>query len=249
MPYDNPQYILHSAPDQLPFSFRIFPNGDLLGTVVANGQESGTILLKVDQSASNILEYYTNLLTEAAFAETSESYSYQVFFPPEESGATFCSEQGIAVFLEIFELEDGLKDVRLHYTFDDQVIEHTTCGQPILEIEDFPFPHLTAPPDSVVLGGGRGGGGGGMSTRQGPMGYIAEIVINSDSSLELVYDHYEDLLVAEGWVLLHQNSTGDYFESNWDFGFYETRSWLARLTASVGETPDQYTITLRAISP
>jgi len=249
MPYNNPQYILHSVPDQLPFSFSVLPNGNLLGTVVATGQKSGTILLEVDQSASDILEYYTTLLTDATFSNTSEGHSYQVFFPPEESGATFCGEQGIAVFLEIFELEDGLKDVRLHYTSDDQVVEHTTCGQPILDIQNFPFPHLAAPHNSLVLEGGGGGGGSGKDTRQGPMGYLAEIVIVSDNSLESVYNHYKDLLVAQGWILLNQDSIDDSFESNWDFGFYETRSWLARLTVSVGEAPNQYVIKLRAISP
>jgi hypothetical protein len=247
--YDEPLYILHSVPEQLPFPFGILPNGKLLGTVLANGQKSGTILLEVDQNASDILEYYTNLLTDVAFSDINESHNYQVFFPPEESGATFCSEQGIAIFLEIFGLENGLKDVRLHYTSDAQVIEHTTCGQPTLDIENFPFPHLTAPPNSSVLGGGGGGGGSGKDTRQGSMGYLAEITINSDDSLEAVYNHYKDLLVAQGWILLNQNSTDRYFECNWDFGFYETRSWLARLTVSVGESPNQYIIILRAISP
>jgi hypothetical protein len=249
MPYDNPRYILHAVPDQLPFPFIAPNNGELLGSVEAHGHESGTILLKVDQSASDILEYYTNLLTDAAFTNTSESHSYQVFFPPEENGATFCSEQGIAVFLEIFELEDGLKDVRLHYTTDNKVIEQTTCGQPILAIEDFPFPYLAAPPNSTALGGSGGGGGSGQDARKGSMGYSAEIEINSDDNLELVYNHYVDLLAAEGWILLNQSPTEYSFESSWDFGFYETRSWLARLIVSTGDSPNQYIIKLRAISP
>ncbi len=249
MPYDNPRYLLHSVPDQLPFSFVASAGGELLGTVEDSGHESGTILLKTDQSVSDILAYYTNLLAGAALTNASESRSYQVFFPPDESGATFCGDQGVAVFLEIFELGDGLKDVRLHYTIDNEVIGKTTCGEPILDIEDFPFPYLEAPPNSVVVGSAGGGGGGGSGTRKGPMGYSVEVEINSDDSLEAVYNHYIDLLSAEGWILLDQSSTGNSFESNWDFGFYETRSWLARLIASAGDAPNQYIIKLHAISP
>lgn len=249
MPYDDPQYLLRSVPDQLPFSFIASTDGELLGTVEDSGHKSGTILLKTDQSASDILAYYTNLLAGAALTNTSESRSYQVFFPPDVSGATFCGDQGVAVFLDIFESGDGFKDVRLHYTIDNEVIEHTTCGQPILDIEDFPFPYLEAPPNSVVVGGGGGGGGGRSGTRKGPMGYAVEVEINSDDSLEAVYNHYIDLLAAEGWILLDQSSTENAFESNWDFGFYESRSWLARLIASAGDAPNQYIIKLQAISP
>lgn len=250
MPYDQPRYLPNAVPDQLPFSFRAYPNGDLLGTVEAGGQESGTILQKVNQSASEILEYYTQLLTEAAFTNTSESHSYQVFFPPEESGATFCGDQGAAVILEMFDFEDGSKDVRLHYSTDDAAIKRTTCGQPVLAIEDFPFPHLAAPPNASVMGGGGGGGGGGgAGTRPGPMGYMVSIEINSGDSLEFVNNHYVDLLTAEGWILLSQSSSEASIESNWDFGFYETRSWLARLITSVGDAPNQYLIRLLAISP
>lgn len=249
MPYDNPRYILNSVPAQLPFSFKAPANGNLLGTVESIGHESGTILLGVDRSAGDILEYYTNLLADAAFSNTSESRSYQVFFQPEGSGATFCSEQGVAVFLEIFESEDGFKDVRLHYTTDDEVIERSTCSQQLLAIEDFPFPYLAAPPNSSVVEGRGGGGGSGTETRKGPMGYSVETVINSDDSLELVYSHYVDLLAAQGWNMLNQSSSEYSLESNWDFGFYETRSWLARLVVSVGDTPNQYIIELRAISP
>lgn len=249
MPYDNPRYILHSVPDNLPFSFDVPADVDLLGTVEADGHESGTILLKVDQTQSDILENYTNLLTDAAFTSTSESHNYQVFFPPDENGATFCGEQGVAVILEIFESDDGSKDVRIHYTSDDEVLERTTCGQQILTVEDFPFPHLAAPPNSSVVGGGGGGGGSGSGTHKGPMSYSAEIVINSEDSLESVYNHYVDLLAAEGWLLLNQSSNEYSLKSDWDFGFYDTRSWLAHLDASVGEAPNKYIIKLRAISP
>jgi len=249
MPYHNPRYFLHSVPDQLPFSFSAPPNGDLLGTVEADGHESGTILVKVDQSTSDILEYYTDLLTGAGYSNTSESYNYHVFFPPEENGATFCSEHGVAIILEIFDSDDGLKDVRLHYTNDKDVIKRTTCSQPILAIEDFPFPYLAAPPNSIVVGGGGGGGGSGTETRRGPMGYSAKIVINSDDSLESVYNHYVNMIATEGWILLSQSSTENSFESSWDFGFYEIRSWLAHLIASAGDAPNQYVIELRAISP
>lgn len=249
MPYDNPRYILHSVPGELPFSFDVPADVDLLGTVEADGHESGTILLKVDQTKRDILEDFTNSLTDAAFTSTSESHNYQVFFPPEENGATFCGKQGVAVILEIYESDDGSKDVRLHYTVDDKALERTTCGQQILTIEDFPFPHLAAPPNSSVVGGGGGGGGGGSGTRKGPMGYTAKIVINSEDSLESIYNHYVDLLAAEGWLLLNQSSNGYPLKSDWDFGFYKTRSWLAHLEASVGEDSNQYIIELSGISP
>lgn len=249
MPYDNPRYILNSVPDQLPFSFEISSQGDLLGTVEDGGHASGTILLQINQNSSKILQYVTFLLAGAAFSNTRESHSYQVFFPPDENGATFCREQDVAIILEIFNLENELKDVRLHYTSDSDVIERTTCGQPILAIEDFPFPHLAAPPNSLDLGGGGGGGGGGNDVRKGPMGYIASINISTDDSLESIFTHYADLLAAEEWKLLNQSSTGNSIESNWDFGFYETRSWLGRLVASVGDAPNHYIIELYAISP
>jgi hypothetical protein len=249
MPYNNPRYLIHQVPDQLPISFIAPANGELFGTVEADGHESGTILMKVDQSASDILEYYTHLFTGAGYSDASKSYNYQVFFPPEENGATFCSEQGVAIILEIFDSEDGLKDVRLHYTTDKDVIERTTCGQPILAIEDFPFPYLAAPPNSIVVGGGGGGGGSGTETRRGPLGYSAKIVINSDDSLESVYNHYVDMIAAEGWILLSQSSTEHSLESSWDFGFYEIRSWLAHLITSAGDAPNEYVIELRAVSP
>jgi hypothetical protein len=249
MPYENPQYFVNAVPDQLPFSFIAPPNSDLLGAVEDGGHQSGTVLLKSDQSTNEILDYYTNLLTEAEFSNARESRSYRVFFPPAGDGAAFCGEQGAAVFLEIFENDAGSKDVRLSYTTDTNVIERTTCGQPILAIEDFPFPYLEAPANASVIGGGGGGGGGGKDTRQGTMGYMAQTVIDSEDSLEIVYQHYADLLAAEGWVLLSQSPAKNSLESSWDFGFYETRSWLARLTASPGDTPNQYIISLRAISP
>ena len=250
MPYDNPHYVLQSVPDQLPFSFVVPFGGELLGSIEDSGHMSGTILLKIDQNASDIQKNFTALLTDAAFTDSSTRSRYQVFFPPEENGATFCSEEGVAVILEIFEFEDGSKDVRLHYTIDSEVIERTTCGQPIRVVEDFPFPQLSAPSDSSIIGGGAGGGGGEKEeVRKGLMGYSTEIVINSNDSLDFVHAHYRKMLLAEGWKLLNQSLTENSYTSDWDFGFYKTRSWLARLIVSVGEAPNQYTIELRAISP
>jgi len=250
MPYEHPRYILHSVPDELPFSFVVPAGGELLGTVEDTRHASGTILLKSDQSASDILEHFTNVLTVSTLTNTSESHSYQVFFPPADNGATFCSERGVAVILEIFEFEDGLKDVRLHYTMDSEVIDYTACGQAIVEIEDFRFPHLVAPPNASVVGGGGGGGGGEADeTRTGLIGYSVEVVIDSNDDLEFVYSHYRNMLSAEGWILLSQSLSEYSYTSDWDFGFYKTRSWLARLIVSVGEAPNQYVIELRAISP
>jgi hypothetical protein len=249
MPYEQPEYILHSVPEELPFFFVLPAGGELLGAVEDTGQARGTILLKSDQSASDILEHFTNLLMDSTFTSTSESHRYQVFFPPEENGATFCSEQGTAVILEIFELEDGLKDVRLHYAMDGEAIKYTACGQPMVELEDFRFPYLSAPPNASVAGGGGGGGGKEEGTRPGLMGYSVEIVINSTDDLDFVADHYKNLLSVEGWTLLNQSLSEHSYTSDWDFGFYETRSWLARLIVSAGDAPDQYTIELRAISP
>ena len=252
MPYENPKYILDSVPENLPFIFIVPPKGELLGTVEDNDHESGTILLIVDQNASDILEYYTSLFTDSSFTDTSDVYSYQVFFPSEGSGATFCGEQNSAILLKIYNLEDGLKDVRLHYSTDKEVINRTTCSQPILVIEDFLFPYLPAPPNSLSVGGIKGGGGGGSKqgdSRMGPVGYSAEIEIVTDDSLELVHNHYLDLLIAQGWTLISQSSTAESFESSWDFGYYETRSWLARLTVSTEDVPNQLHIELRAISP
>jgi hypothetical protein len=252
MPYQNPKFILNSVPDHLPFTFIASSDGELLGTVEDNDHESGTILQIINQSTSDILEYYTRLLTDSSFANTHDIYSHQVFFPSEGSDATFCREQDSAIFLKIYDLEGGLKDVRLHYTTDKEVIKHTTCDQPILAIEDFPFPYLPAPPNSSSVGGIRGGGGGGG--RQGvlhasPLGYLSEIEIITDDSLEVVQNHYLDLLVAEGWTLISQSSTSESLESSWDFGYYETRSWLARLTVSIGDVSNQFYIELRTISP
>jgi len=249
MPYDNPIYILYSIPEDLPFSFTVPNNGELLGTVEDHEHQSGTILLKIEQPPKDILAYFTNLLAGAALTNINESLRYQVFFPPDENGATFCHEQSIAVILEIFELENGFNDVRLHYTTDDQVIANTTCGQPILDIGDFPFPYLAAPSNSSVTGGGGGGGGGKTGTIPGAQGYSVEVTINSDDNLKTICDHYADLLASEGWLLLNQSSTENSWESNWDFGYYETRSWLARLTVSANEIPNQYTIQLQAVSP
>ncbi len=252
MPYENPIYFLDSVPDHLPFPYITSSEGKLLGTVEDGDHESGTILLIVDQSASDILAYYTGLLTDSSFTNANDSNSYQVFFPSEGSGATFCNEQDSAIILKIYDLGDGLKDVRLHYTTDKDVIKHTTCGQVILTIEDFPFPYLPAPPNCSNVEGSRGGGGGGGGqgdSRIGPLGYIAEIVISTDDSLESIHHHYMDLLAAEGWVLINKSSTTESFESSWDFGYYETRSWLARLIVSTSEVPNQFHIELRAVSP
>jgi hypothetical protein len=252
MPYENPKTILDSVPDPLPFTFIAPSEGELLGTVEDHDRESGTILLMVDQSASDILAYYTNLLTDSSFADTRDSHSHQVFFPSEGSGATFCRDQDSAIVLKINNLEDGLKDVRLHYTTDQEVIQHTTCGQSILALEDFPFPYLPAPPSASNAGDSWGGGGGGGRqgvSHAGPLGYASEMAIITDDSLEGVNNHYVDLLVAEGWILINQSSTSESFESHWDFGYYETRSWLARLTVSIGDVPSQFHIELRAISP
>jgi hypothetical protein len=247
--YEHAEYIVQAVPAGLPFSFAVPPRGELLGSVEDAKHTNGTILLQSDQSANAILEYFTNLFTDSTLTDTSKSHSYQVFFPPEGNSATFCSERGVAVILEIFDLEEGLKDVRLHYTMDHDVIASTTCGQPVLEIEDFPFPRLVAPPNSSVLGGGGGGGGGEEETTHGLMGYSVEMLLDSSDDLEFVHNHYRDMLSAEGWILLNQNAADDSYISDWDFGFYKTRSWLARLIVSAGETPNQYKIELRAISP
>lgn len=250
VPYEHPDYIVQSVPNELPFSFAVPPGGQLLGTVEDTGRASGTILLKSDQANSLILEYFTDLLTPSALTDTSQSHDYHVFFPPEGNGATFCGERGVAVILEIFESEEGLKDVRLHYTMDRDMIASTTCGQPVLELEDFPFPRLLAPPNASVLGGGGGGGGGEEETaRRGLMGYSAEVLIASRDNLEFIHNHYKDMLSAEGWILLNENASEYSYSSDWDFGFYRTRSWLARLIVSVDETSNQYKIELRAISP
>jgi hypothetical protein len=252
MPYENPKTILDSTPDHLPFTFIAPSEGELLGTVEDIDHESGTILLIVDQSASDVLEYFTRLLTDSSFANTRDIYSHQVFFPSDGSGATFCREQDSAISLEIYDLEGGLKDVRLHYTTDMEVIKQTTCGQPILAIEDFTFPYLPAPHNSSIVEGSKGGGGGGGrqgGLHAGPLEYTSEIVIITDESLEWVQNHYLDLLAAEGWTLINQSSTPELFESSWDFGYYDTRSWLARLTVSIGDVPNQFHIELRAISP
>lgn len=251
MPYENPRYILQSVPDRLPFSLVVPAGGELLGTIEDTGQTSGTILLKLDQSVPDILTYFTDLLTDSAFASPGTRYNYRVFFPPEEQGATYCSERGAAILLEIFELENGSKDVRLHYTLDRDLIEQTTCSQPIAAIGDFPFPHLPAPSASSIAGGGGGGGGGGEEEqiRNGLMGYSAETVIHSDDSLYSVDSHYRNMLAAEGWTLLGQDLSEHSYTSDWDFGFYKTRSWLARLIVSAGEAPNQYRVELRAVSP
>ena len=252
MPYNSPRYIPGSVPEGLPFEFEVMASGELLGTVEDSGGKSGTILLVVDQNAGEILRYYSEQLGGAELANTSDSRDYRVFFPPDGSGATFCGEQGTAVLLEIFDGDNEMKDVRLHYTVDREVVGRTTCGEPLFAIEDFPFPRLAAPPNSTFVkgGGGGGGGGGGSETFLGPMGYLVEVIINSEDSLENVNNHYVALLKEEGWTLLDQNATGNAFESSWDFGFFETRSWLARLTtAVVGDTGDQYAVRLQAVSP
>jgi hypothetical protein len=245
MPYENARYILGSVPERLPFPFSISENGKLLGTAEDEGHESGTILLIDPQSEGDIVEYYTKLLTDAALIRESERYHYQVFFPAEGGGAAFCDGQDRAVFLEIFDLGDGLKDVRLHYSTDQDVIARTHCGEPVLAVEDFPFPNLAAPPNAFVIGGGGGGGG----SRGGRNGFSAETLITTDDSLESINDHYLKLLAAEGWVLLDQSSTEYSLESSWDFGYHETRSWLARLIVSSADAPNQYLIQLRSVSP
>ncbi len=249
MPYEHPQYLLNSLPEELPFLFDLPAGGELLGTVEDTGQARGTILLKSDQSAADILKHFTNLFTASTFTNTRESHRYQVFFPPEENGATFCREQDVAVILEIYGSEEGLKDVRLHYAMDGEGIEHTTCGQPIVAIEDFPFPQLSAPSTSSMAGGGGGGGGEENGTRRGLMGYSLESVITSDDNLDFVYNHYKNILSDQGWILLGQDVSEYSYASDWDFGFYKTRSWLARLIVSAGEAPNQYRIELRAVSP
>jgi hypothetical protein len=119
----------------------------------------------------------------------------------------------------------------------------------MVELEDFRFPYLSAPPNASVAGGGGGGGSKEEGTRQGLRGYTVEVVINSTDDLDFVADHYKNLLSVEGWTLLNQSLSEQSYTSDWDFGFYETRSWLARLIVSAGAAPDQYTIELRAISP
>ena len=51
------------------------------------------------------------------------------------------------------------------------------------------------------------------------------------------------------WLLLNQSADDSGATSDWDFGFYATRSWLARLIISPGDEPDQYRVELRAVSP
>jgi hypothetical protein len=245
MPYRNARYLLGSVPDRIPFAFQVSETGELLGTAVDEDHDSGTILLLEDQSAGDILAYYTGVLTDSALIHERERYKYEVFFPPEGGRASFCSLQDRAVFLEIFDLEDGLKDVRLHYTSDPDVIARTHCGLPVLAIEDYPFPYLAAPPNASAVGGGSGGGG----KRAGYSGFSAETVVVTNDSLESVNDHYLKLLAAEGWILLDQSSTETSRESSWDFGYKETRSWLALLIVSTGDAPDQYRIELRSVSP
>jgi hypothetical protein len=252
MPYENPVTLPDSVPDDLPFPFAAPPEGDLLGTVEDENHLSGTILLTAEQSAEAIVDYYTGLLSGSSFANAADIHNYHVFFPAEGSGATFCSGQAGAIFLEIFALEDGGKDVRLHYTTDKDIIGITTCGQPVLAIEDFPFPYLPAPPPASSDGGskgGGGGGGGGTDTSGGPFGFIAEIEMTSDESLAWVHQYYQDLLAAEGWILIEQTETDESFQSSWDFGYYETRSWLARLIVSTGKAPNEYRVEFRAVSP
>jgi hypothetical protein len=250
MPYDQPQVLVHAVPEDLPFDFSAYPGGELLGTVAAGNLASGTILQTVDASAEEILDYYRAELTEAAFTDANEGRSYQVFYPPEGSGAVFCSGEDDVVILQIFDRDDGARDVRLHYSTNEAVIARTTCADPILAIENFPFPQLPAPPNASVMGGGGGGGGGGgQGSHPGTLGYMVSSVIHSEDSLEAVNQHYVDLLAGEGWTLLGQSAGENSLESNWDFGFYQSRSWLMRLITSVGDEPNQYTVQLRAISP
>jgi hypothetical protein len=252
MPYEDPQALVGFVPGDLPFPFSAPPGGEVLGTVEDGGGLSGTVLLTSGQSAADVRDYYSGLLGGSSFADASELWGYYVFFPPQGEGATFCNGQAGAVVLEITPLEDGTNDVRLHYTTDAEVIGRMTCGQPVLAIEDFPFPYLPAPPAASGDGGSRGGGGGGgggTDASAGPLGFTAEIEITSDESLAWVNDYYRDLLVGEGWIVIDESSTGDSFETSWDFGYYQTRSWLARLIVSSGDAPDQYRVEFRAVSP
>jgi hypothetical protein len=250
MPYENPRYIPQALPEHLPFNFEVSEDEELLGSVEDRDHKNGTILLKTDQSANDILEHYKDLLAADDIYSTSESHTYQVFFPPEDDGATFCSDQGFMAILEIFERGDGAGDVRLHYIADQDVIEQTTCGQPILSLEDYVFPSLSAPPNSASIGGGGGGGSPEETiTGKGPIAYTMETYIACPDDLEAIYNHYKDQLGEEGWSLIGENAADSSIDSDWDFGYYGTRSWLAHLAVAIDEDPSQYRIELRAISP
>ncbi|MGD8457372.1 MAG: hypothetical protein PVF83_13405 [Anaerolineales bacterium] len=252
MPYQEPDILPGSLPPDLPFPFTTLPGGELLGSVVDGDGRSGTVLLVAVQSPEDILAYYTPLLSASSFMDTTDARGYNVFFPAQGSSATFCSGQARAVILKIYPREDGANDVHLHYTTDEAVIADTTCAEPILAIEDFPFPTLPALPSASDVAGSRGGGGGGGGQdygQVGPLGYTAETFFTSSDDLEAVHRYYQDLLAGEGWIMLEESTADDSVESSWDFGYYQTRSWLARLIVSTGDEPDQYRVEFRAVSP
>lgn len=221
-----PQLLVGSLPEALPYEVPLPAVCELIGSFVRNPEEI-QVLFDVEQSAAEVIAFYTQQMQARGWSEPEvmrrnrrREGGFTHTYQGQATYVTFCkSSHGPALGVSTVQGEDGgaKTEVRLHI---DGRTRNTACGQSseiFMEV-GHQIPPLEPPP-----GGRHWGQGGGSDSERAST--AATLDLEEDMPLPQLAAHYARQLEQAGWQRTGEGSSGPMAWNTWEFRDKENEPW------------------------
>lgn len=222
---DNPQLIVGSVPQSLPFSIPFPTNSKVLGSVI-RGPRSLQILLDVPMSRDEVNDFYERELQAAGWhlPENDARNRWGGFVHKGFSTVDFLNythDSGAEITIQISDGESGITDLRLTLKQDEgsqgtQARSHRMHRPYIQEV----LPPLIPPRHSAQQSTGGSSGGDSASSS-------ATLQLKESWEIARLTKHYIDQLVQAGWTQIGGEQTEHTAWSAWKFRSKSDEEWQA----------------------
>ncbi len=225
----NPRILVSQTPEGLPAEISFPANSRVLGTLI-RGPEDATIVVDVELSPAQVLEFYRERMKVASWQELAmpEGIHRGGFMHSSVANAleriTFCrSSRGPSLTVTAYprETDETKTDLRLEL---DTTGKQCTQQAKMRRMHRPPTYNLIPPllPPAGARQQGGGGSSGGDSFHSS-----ASLSLDKEMDITELASHYNTQLESGGWTRSDAGNSGPFGWSTWTFRDEDSAPWYA----------------------